>query len=297
MEFRLPRPGTRVRAVFEVMLANAKRHKTTRWAEGKAAYDNNEPAYSLRMFGPRYHSGINVSRIMRKYGNKIARGEYSMYQKWIDLVDGVVYTKTPTTPTPLPPTEAKTGTGLRPSISNGCSFVAGDQVVAIEDRDYLQENTRVFKGEVCRVAGWNVLGNMVLEGKTPPNWQVEGGFGWAPELFTRLPNVIELTDPRELKRLYDESVVKVKSLEDKILGLEAEIKIAKGSRDGYLRASDDKIKQLNDVITERTELFINAIDMAMRNVIGIRDSTVYHAPTNLTSLYNALKELRLSLNK
>jgi hypothetical protein len=94
MTHKLPRPGTRRRALFDVLLKNAMEAKYTTWSEAKNAYDNHPPAYPVRghsryipgkgvMSDPRNYSGMEVSRMLKKFTRKISRGVYRLNDEFL----------------------------------------------------------------------------------------------------------------------------------------------------------------------------------------------------------------------
>ena len=78
---KAPRIGTRARAVYDLMLQDSVVPKTTRFRDAKRVYDNAPPAYNLSKFGPRYYSGLNVSKLLSKYGRRIGHGLYEFGEK------------------------------------------------------------------------------------------------------------------------------------------------------------------------------------------------------------------------
>jgi hypothetical protein len=100
---KIPRKGTRVRAVFDELYNDyhwigwteprSDCPGNTTWGEAKAAYDDHDPAYPRTRWGPRRHSDMNVSRILRKYANRISRGmyqlkpEYASQQEELPLIE------------------------------------------------------------------------------------------------------------------------------------------------------------------------------------------------------------------
>lgn len=85
MKKRLPRPNTRVRAVFDMIFKNHSKVKNTRWHDAKDAYDNAPPAYNHKPFGPRRHSSMEIARILRKFCRRVSRGQYEMKEDWYDF--------------------------------------------------------------------------------------------------------------------------------------------------------------------------------------------------------------------
>jgi hypothetical protein len=75
---KLPREGTRARALVDRLIENAEQGAQTTYSDAKSAYDNKDPAYNFKEFGPRSHSGMNVSRLLRKYATRVSRGVYTL---------------------------------------------------------------------------------------------------------------------------------------------------------------------------------------------------------------------------
>lgn len=88
MTFRPPREGTRNRAVFDLLVERFNVGNAAYWSELKSAYDNASPAYPQKpgiwMPGmgprqnPRDYSGMEVSRQLKRFANRIARGVYTL---------------------------------------------------------------------------------------------------------------------------------------------------------------------------------------------------------------------------
>lgn len=84
---KIPRMGTRRRAVFNLLYANEVVGEMTYWAEAKDAYDNHEPAYPRNQFGPRYYSGMELSRILNSFADRAKRGVYRIKPEWKQAMD------------------------------------------------------------------------------------------------------------------------------------------------------------------------------------------------------------------
>lgn len=84
-EIKIPRPGTRVRAVFDRLYADTNEGMRTLWSEAKSAYDNHTPAHNAHS---KQYSGMELARILRKYADRMERGQYRMKEDYHDLVDG-----------------------------------------------------------------------------------------------------------------------------------------------------------------------------------------------------------------
>jgi len=72
-----PRKGTRRRAVYDLLVRDWKDGRYTTWASAKAAYDNCEPSHSAHS---RQYSGMELARILKKYADRMSRGQYFLSQ-------------------------------------------------------------------------------------------------------------------------------------------------------------------------------------------------------------------------
>jgi len=79
MTFKIPRPGTRTRAVFDLIYKNEMQGKPTRWRDAKAAYDAVLPA--LDKNAGRF-SGLAITRLLHRFAFRVARGLYEMDGDW-----------------------------------------------------------------------------------------------------------------------------------------------------------------------------------------------------------------------
>jgi hypothetical protein len=73
---KLPREGTRVAAVIKAWQANPT---ASHWSDLKRAYDNASPA--LNSFSRNY-TGMELSRITKRYGRRVSRGIYRLDERW-----------------------------------------------------------------------------------------------------------------------------------------------------------------------------------------------------------------------
>lgn len=71
-----PREGTRVRAVFDYLRANPN---AATWSCAKIAYDYADPV--LSRFSRNY-TGMELSRILKRYTTKVSRGVYKLDDRW-----------------------------------------------------------------------------------------------------------------------------------------------------------------------------------------------------------------------
>lgn len=82
MEAKIPRKNTRIRALFDRLVEGYENGVTVTYSEAKDAYDNHPPAYApMRagyMHNSRRWSGMNVSRALKKYADRISRGVYKL---------------------------------------------------------------------------------------------------------------------------------------------------------------------------------------------------------------------------
>lgn len=287
---KLPRKGTRVRAVFDRLYKDFTSVKNTSWASAKAAYDNAPPAYPLkavplnRMPGfsnPRVYSGMDVSRCLKKYAKRVARGQYEMKAEWVALADKEI---PPTPPKVKPPIFSEKIDGTLKDIGRMvprectdpkcpiCPIFKGSNLKPIAHTPITSENVRID----CK------CGKVRLETPTSEIMQFGGYFHsrtkctepsnpFANITPTSIPGKIPLTSledaetteamlEAEVKRLKERvrellevtslQDRQIKDLENKIKGLEAQLKIATGSRDGYLKAADDRINSQRIKISE-----------------------------------------------
>lgn len=73
---KLPRPGTRVAAVIKAWQANPT---ASHWSDLKRAYDCHTPALS---YHSRRYTGMELSRITKRYGRRVSRGVYRLDERW-----------------------------------------------------------------------------------------------------------------------------------------------------------------------------------------------------------------------
>jgi len=253
MALKLPRKGTRVRAIFDLMYKNAMNgHGPTRFLDAKIVYDNTEPAYNNRMFGPRYHSGMNVSRTMHKFGYRIRRGYYSMIQDWIIAGVAEFNKSNPCAEITLP------------SIAHDVACTCRAMVWERNNRTYLN-NTYPDGYKSINDKGMHFLdGRPCIPFKKPEDVRAVPRPCTDPNCLTCCPQ----PDPadrfvaRKVDLIDDERVKVIEALEDTIASKNKTIETLKTA--------------IREVATE---------------IVAVRDGTVYVAARRLTDLYNHLKTL------
>lgn len=101
---RIPRKGTRARALFDELLNDyhwigwteprSDGHGNTTWGEAKAAYDEHPPEYPIDhgqlVRNPRRYSSMEVSRLLKRYANKHGRGLYQLKPEFANATDDVI---------------------------------------------------------------------------------------------------------------------------------------------------------------------------------------------------------------
>lgn len=92
MTIKLPRPNTRVRALFDELYRRSAYDGACTVKQAKAAYDDHPPAYPSEAkynMTPRRNSEISVYRCLNKFGVKIRPATFIIADTYRDLVDDV----------------------------------------------------------------------------------------------------------------------------------------------------------------------------------------------------------------
>ena len=160
MTMKLPRKGTRVRAVFDELFAGRKDALPVQWKRLGQVYGAETP--TSRAYGAHsmQYVGMELARILKKYADRVSRGYYRMKDEWYDAA------KYPLKAVPLPPEKIPNPfahCALGPEGGPGAPFQAGDQVICTDagspgnhlenDRGYTIK--QVYKEDYCP-CGWMV---------------------------------------------------------------------------------------------------------------------------------------------
>ena len=159
---KLPKEGTRVRAVFHYLFDTRRMDdKPARWCDLRDAYGDGIGSLPPLRTRSRQYIGMSMAPILKKYANRVARGQYVMKDIWYDLA------KYPLKAVPLPPEKVPNPFAhCAVVIVPGAPFQAGDQVICTEpgtSGNHLEEGRgytikKVYKETYCD-CGWMVLVN------------------------------------------------------------------------------------------------------------------------------------------
>lgn len=132
---KIPRKGTRRRAVFNLLYSNEMVSEPTYWAEAKDAYDNHPPAYSPAKFGPRYYSGMELSRILNSFADRIHRGLYRIKPEWKQAMDVELGIAIPNVDFPVkgPFQRPEAPAELKPIVCSCGAYTLGNKGVVNDD--------------------------------------------------------------------------------------------------------------------------------------------------------------------
>lgn len=256
MALKLPRKDTRVRAIFDLMYKNALLGTGTRFRDAKVVYDDTHPSYNHKMFGPRYHSGMNVSRTLGKFGYRASRGYYVMHDLWLESANGnfreELNKRNPCAEITLPDCH---------DVACTCKAMVWEK----NDRKYLQNS---FPDGYKAVSD---KGLHFLDGRPCIPYTVIRA---APSICTD-PNCLTCSpqpDPAD-----DRFVAK-------------KIDLIDDERVKVIEALEDTLASKNKTIDTLNALLIEV----MSDVIAIRDGSLYNSATRLTNLHNKLKSCYMS---
>lgn len=273
---KLPRKGTRRRAVFDRLYKDFILVEETTWQSAKDAYDNHPPAYPLKAVpyngmpgfrDPREYSGMDVWRCLKKYARRVSRGRYEMKPECVTLADK----ETDTVKKPFPPI----GHVLSETISSGRWEIPVDKRMIPRDcADPKCPICSIFRGSNLKPIAHSPLtsesveikckcGKVRLESLTHELMQFGGYFHsrtkcmepsnpFANVQAASVPSKIPLISPEETE---------IKRLQDKIIFLEAEIKVAKNAHDAFMKAADDKVESQRKLIMHLESKIATAIDI------------------------------------